>query len=190
MLGLNYLAWVGIVSWIVVPLLALFITALLWRYSHTVPGKGLALVAGVAILSVPALIANGIKSHYDQQVRELCAKDGGVRVYETVRLPTEKFNQWGQVNFYRPDQGENALGSEYVLRTDVQYFRRGNISLRRYHVQVIRHRDGLLLGESVGYDRGGGDLPGPWQPSSFSCPKHHGETVIDSIFISNQGVQK
>ncbi|MBS1186041.1 MAG: hypothetical protein H6R04_59 [Burkholderiaceae bacterium] len=42
------------------------------------------------------------KDRLDLQVRELCAKDGDIRVYETVVLPPEKFNKWGQVNFYEP----------------------------------------------------------------------------------------
>jgi hypothetical protein len=32
----------------------------------------------------------------DNLVDELCAKDGGVKVYETVILPKERFNEWGQ----------------------------------------------------------------------------------------------
>ena len=151
-----------------------------------------ALCIGVALLWFGASFwyGGGQKVYYDTLVNRMCRQDGGVKVYETVKLPAEKFNQWGQVNFYKPTKGEDALGAEYVLKTDVQYFRSGNPSLRRYHVQVVRRRDGLLLGESIGYDRGGGDLPGPWQSSSFSCPKHHGEAVLDKVFVLNQGVQK
>lgn len=126
----------------------------------------------------------GRKIYYDAQVNRLCEQDGGVKVYETVKLSAENFDKYGQINFYRPTQGENALGAKYVLKTDVQYFRRGDPSLRRYHVQVLRRLDGKLLGESVGYDRGGGDLPGPWHPSSYSCPQHHGESIVDKIFVS------
>lgn len=92
MLGLNYLVWIGIVSWIVVPLTAFFTARLLWRRSRTDLSRLLALFAGVVIVFTPALISNGAKAYYDRQVRELCAKDGGVRVYETVTLPAEKCN--------------------------------------------------------------------------------------------------
>jgi hypothetical protein len=44
----------------------------------------------------------------------MCAKDGGIRVYEMVKLPPEKFNEWGQVNFYRPTQKEQALGLPFT----------------------------------------------------------------------------
>lgn len=58
----------------------------------------------------------GKKMYWDARVRKLCAIDGRIKVYETVALSSEKFNRWGQPNFYRPDQGENALGAEYVFR--------------------------------------------------------------------------
>lgn len=141
-------------------------------------------------LFVPFYFLYGRTALLDAEVRELCAKDGGVKVYETVRLPKERFDKYGQINFYSPTQGESALGDSYLLKTDVQYIRKGNPSLRRYHVQVFRRGDGRLLGESIGYDRGGGDLPGPWQPSSYSCPKHHGEAVIDKVFVIDQGANK
>jgi len=123
----------------------------------------------------------------DDEVRRLCAIDGGIKVYETVKLPADKFNQWGQVNFYKPTQGESALGPEYEVKTDVQYLQKGNPSLRRYDVQIIRRSDAKLLGESIGYDRGGGDVPGPWQPSTFSCPELHGEVIIDRVFSKLKG---
>lgn len=188
MLGLNYLAWVGIVSWIVVPLLAVFTTALLWRRSRAVPGKGLALVAGIAILSVPTLISNGVKAYYDRQVRELCAKDGGVRVYETVRLPAEKFNQWGQPNFRIPITPYTKLKDtdEYYLEWQITELKKGYLNLKRNRFQLIRRGDQKLLGESVSYSRGGGDLPGPWANSSFSCSDIHKDTqLFTQIFIQS-----
>lgn len=106
----------------------------------------------------------------DEEVQRLCAKDGGIKVYETVKLSPEKFNEWGQPNFYKPTQGENALGPEYSYRFDINYYRKGNPQMSRYHIQVIRRSDGKLLGEAISYGRGGGDLPSPMHDSSFSCP--------------------
>lgn len=39
------------------------------------------------------------KARLDKEVDRLCAIDGGIKVYETVLLPPDKFNQWGEVNF-------------------------------------------------------------------------------------------
>lgn len=186
MLGLNYMAWIGIVSWIGVPLLAFFTTRLLWRRSPSNLSKLWALVAGVVILFTPALISNGVKAYYDRQVQELCAKDGGVRVYETVRLPAERFNQWGQPNFYHPDQGKSALGSDFLIEKERHYYKFGNPEMTRTWYRVIRQVDGKLLGEEVFYGRVGGDVPGPWHHSSFHCPSDYGDIpLLVKIFIKS-----
>lgn len=168
MLGLNYLVWIGIVSWIGVPLLALFTARLLWRRSQSDLAKALALVAGVAILLTPALISNGVKAYYDRLVRELCANDGGVRVYETVRLPAESFDKWGNVNI--PNKRYAKPADEYYFESEDHYYRHGNPKLLRMNTRVIRKNDGKILGESIRYARSGGDLPGPWHGSSYGCP--------------------
>lgn len=111
------------------------------------------------------------KQRLDQQVKELCAKDGGIKVYETVKLPPDRFDQWGMVKPYDPTQRENALGSEFVFRSETKYFKKEPPTFIRHHYQVIRKTDGKVLGETVSYGRGGGDLPGPWHSSSFVCPE-------------------
>lgn len=122
-------------------------------------------------LGVSFWYGGGRKVYYDTLVNRMCREDGGVRVYETVKLPEERFDKWGMVNFYKPTQKENALGPEYVFRREITYFRKGDPDIFRMHTQVIRRSDGKLLGESVFYKRGGGDLPGPWHGSSFMCPE-------------------
>ena len=170
--------------WVAIPSFVIAAAAWLWRRTHQRAARVLIGLACVATLSGLLWLAVGDKWLADRQVRELCAKDGGVRVYETVRLPAEKFNQWGQVNFYRPDQGENALGPEYVFKRETVYLKQGNPEISRMHDQVIRRSDGKLLGESVFYRRGGGDLPGPWHGSSFMCPVLSVKTdVLRQIFV-------
>lgn len=130
----------------------------------------LAFVIGALWLGASFWYAGGQTYYYDAQVNRLCAQDGGIKIYETVKLPKDKFNEWGQPNFFRPTQGENALGPEYVYRSEDRYYREGNPALIRYHHQVIRRSSGAVLGEAVSYGRGGGDLPGPWAPSNYHCP--------------------
>jgi hypothetical protein len=125
----------------------------------------------------------GRKLVYDAVVLSLCAKDGGVKVYETVELPAERFDKYGQVSFWRPDRGEDALGPEYVFKVTTFYYLKGNPETWRTHKKVIRRSDVKLLSESVRYSRRGGDLPGPWHPSSFSCPKELG--LIEKTFIQS-----
>lgn len=146
--------------------------------------------AAVSILLVivfgALLFTLGRKLYFDNQVRELCEKDGGVRAFEIVHLPADQFNQWGLVSFYRPELGEEALGMEYQLKFEVVYYRRGNPELSREQYQVIRRADGKVLGKSVAYGRGGGDLPSPSHDSSFRCPtSKEGEpnTLLKAVFV-------
>lgn len=140
-----------------------------------------------AILSVTAGCATPSQLAVDAEVERLCAIDGGVKVYETVKLPADRFNQWGQINFYKPTQGENTLGPEYVFRRETTYYRQGNPDMFRMHTRIIRRSDGRLLGESVYYKRGGGDLPGPWHGSSFMCPDPTAANdVLRQVFVKDQ----
>lgn len=170
MLGLNYMAWLGLLVWVAVPLIAVLVTTLLWRRSMSGLHKALGLAVGLVILLTPALISNGVKAHYDRQVRALCAKDGGVRVYERVRLPLEKFDQWGNVDIH---EKRNAKPSDaYYFESEDQYLKQGNPSLLRTRTWIVRKRDGKILGESVRYVRSRGDLPGPWEGgTTFHCPE-------------------
>ena len=126
MLGLNYMAWLEILVWVIVPLLAVLVATLLSRGAKSSLKKALALVVGFAILSAPVLVSNGMKVYYDRQVRELCVKDGGVRVYETARLPAEKFDELKRVNFVLPDKTRAEPADEYYSETDRHYYRKGN----------------------------------------------------------------
>lgn len=133
------------------------------------------------------------KAELDAEVKRLCAVDGGIKVHETVKLSSEKFNKWGQVNFFRPTEGENALGAEYIYiwhrrslyGGESSALHSGEISITRDHIQIERRADKKLLGEMVRYSRAGGDLPGPWMPSSYHCPSQteaNGEELMRHIF--------
>jgi hypothetical protein len=152
----------------------------------------------LAIIALPLLSAcwTPQKTYWDAEVDRLCAIDGGIRVYETVTLPPDKFNEHGQINFYRPTQGENALGPEYIFQWDIKYYKKGKpvsvgaheTAMRRDHFQIIRKSDMRLLGEFIKYHRAGGDLPGPWMPSSYHCPdtlKASSTMLMHKIFIKS-----
>lgn len=156
--------------WVIIPVSLFLITRWLFRRVTTLFQKRTVAAVSVAVFLGLLWIAAGEKWWLDYQVRELCAKDGGIKVYETVKLPAEKFNQWGQPNFYNPTKGENALGSEYTYKNENVYLHEGNPEIRRDHVRIYQKLDQKLLGEVVTYIRGGGDLPGPWQPSAYHCP--------------------
>lgn len=172
--------WLGLTTWF----------WKVWRRLRAQPDPNRRAVdaAGIVFaalwLGVSFWYGGGRTIYYDMQVKGLCAKDGGVKVYETVKLPAERFDQWGQINFYLPTKGEDALGAEYIYKDETIYYRSGNPDLFRMHAQVFRRADGKILGESVFYKRGGGDLPGPWHGSSFMCPELSvANDVLRQIFI-------
>lgn len=136
------------------------------------------------------------KARLDREVDRLCAIDGGIKVYETVTLPTDKFNERGEINFYKPTQRENALGPEYIFKWDIYDYKKGNPSsegpqesvMGRDHVKIIRKSDMKLLGEFVLYSRVGGDLPGPWVASSHRCPSAQEASsgkLMQKVFIQS-----
>ena len=156
--------------WIAIPVLVISAFAWLWSRMDSRVTKGLIAVACVTGLSGLLWLAVGEKWQADRQVRELCAKDGGVRVYETVILPAAKFDELKRRNFVLPDKSWAKPTDEYYVETDRHYYKRGHLNMSRTQHRIVRRSDGKVLGESVRYGRAGGDLPGPWHHSSFMCP--------------------
>ncbi len=140
---------------------------MLWRRNRETAGSNvgkidtLFTIGALAWFTASFWYGGGRKHYYDAEVERLCAIDGGVKVYETVKLPADRFNEWGQPNFYNPTLKERALGKEYEFVSDLTYIHNESPSLHRFKVMVFRQVDHKLLGESIGYSRGGGGHPWP-----------------------------
>jgi hypothetical protein len=104
----------------------------------------------------------------DAEVRRLCAIDGGIKVYETVKLPADRFDKWGHARIASKDRARPA--DEYYFESDVVNVRIGNPRIIRTVYKIVRRSDRKVLGTATWYGRSGGDPPGPWHPSSFVCP--------------------
>jgi len=169
--------------WVVIPVAVFLIALRLWKNSKSTLSKGF--VVGVTTIVFVGLWwwAIGEKWMLDRQVRELCAKDGGVKVYETVKLSPglmKKYTENITVIPYRKLKNTD----EYYMDWEITYLKKGNPSLQRSHFRLIRSIDQKLLGESVMYSRGGGDLPGPWHGSSFKCPEPTQHLSLEfSVFL-------
>ena len=126
----------------------------------------------------------------DRQMEELCRKDGGVKVYEKIRLPRSMFDQWGDpFPGWRNRPPPQRLGNEYLYSVEVVYLKRGDPMkgegrLERQLEQIVRRSDGKLLGEAVSYGRAGGDFIAYAHPSSLHCPiqKSDSDGLIKSVF--------
>jgi hypothetical protein len=146
------------------------------------------LISLIVLLTLVTACASGPgKAELDAEVRRLCAIDGGVRVYETVMLPAERFDKYGQIHV--PQKQSAKQSDEYYYEWKVTYLKSGNPGdgipdLARSQFLLYRTGDNKLLGESVTYIRRGGNLPGPWHPSSFSCPSNANITDLKKqVFI-------
>jgi hypothetical protein len=125
------------------------------------------------------------RARFDMEVRELCAKDGGLRIYETVTLPPEKFDRFGDIRL--PSKEEARPDDSYYEEWIATHLHEGNPSMRRDQFLVVRRFDKKVLGEAVSYSRIGGDMPGPWHESSFSCPAASDDIALRrAVFLRAQ----
>lgn len=158
----------AIFYWVVVPVFVFLITRWLFRRVTTPIQKRAVVAVSVVVFLGLLWIAAGEKWWLDYQVRELCAKDGGIKVYETVRLPKEQFDKYGGIRI--PLKKDAKPSDEYYYESSTSYIKKGNPEMWQSHYKVYRQFDNKLLGESTSYARRGGDMPGPWHESSFGCP--------------------
>lgn len=148
------------------------------------------LTVSAAFAVVGLALAGCEKFALDRQMEELCKKDGGVKVYETVTLPPEMFDQWGDpFPGWRGRKPEDRLGSDYRYVVARTYLKsgdplKGEGRLTRYSVTIQRNADGKLLGEAISYGRSGGDLIAYAHPTSKSCPAEQSESdLIRTVFL-------
>lgn len=99
------------------------------------------LLISIAVGGLSFFTSGCEKWQLDQQVRERCAKDGGIKIYETVKLPPNSFDQWGMVKLYTERQDikdayrndadgihmGHALGTEYLFKSDDYFYRKGDL---------------------------------------------------------------
>lgn len=127
----------------------------------------------IALVTLSTVGCERTKTRLDREVDRLCAIDGGVHIYETVKLSKENFGPDGEVfpQFKGRTSEQGRYGSDYWGSLEVAVLIAGNPSLQRNRVAMRRRSDDKVLAEIIDYKRGGGDLPGPWEPSYYTCPQ-------------------
>lgn len=156
------------IYWVVIPVSLFLIARLLFRRATAPLQKNLVVVVSVAVFVGLLWLAAGEKWWLDYQVRELCAKDGGVKVYETVKLPPELVDKFDVIRV--PNKTQAKPSDEYYYESSMSYFRKGNPEMWQLRFKVYQRSNNKLLGETISYARRGGDIFGPWHESSFGCP--------------------
>ena len=121
------------------------------------------------------------KARLDSEVKRLCAIDGGIKVYEMVKLPVERFDQYGQIQI--PAEWLAKPEDEYFYKGSTSYLIKGNPELLQLRTLMYRKSDNKLLGESTVYMRHGDGMPGPWYMPAFICPQKTDVDMKEQIFI-------
>ncbi len=150
--------------------------------------QAVAVLVGIMLSSALAGCERA-KTKLDREVDRLCAIDGGVHIYETVKLPKENFGPDGEVfpQYRHLFMSGGHLGPIYMSISETKRLVDGNPALQRDRVAIARRADGKVLGEFIDYKRSGGDLPGPWEPSRKSCPQSdQSGALYTRIFIKEK----
>ena len=104
-------------------------------------------------------------------------------MYETVVLPANKFDKYGNVSIPKREQAKPTDEYYYVWNKSIIEAgnpEQGEATMWRDHISFFRAKDSKLLGEDVSYARRGGEPSGPWHPSSYRCPS----------ITSNPGIER
>lgn len=144
-----------------------------------------------ALLMVTATTFTGCtseKDRLDAEAKRLCSIDGGLKVYETVTLPPEKFNQHGQpqIPIAKDDIGFGyfSKGTQDHIAGQISQLAGDGAGLKKHTSQIIRSADGKVMGESRVYSRHGGNLlDGYTQGGGFQCPTIEPWALENKVFL-------
>jgi len=148
----------------------------------------------IMLLCVVLLTAGCEKDKLDKQMAELCQKDGGIKIYETVKLPPEYFDQSGHVKTsIKKINGEwvSIIADKYVAIEKSKILKEGDPlkgegRLSRVHVSIKQIADEKVIAEAIQYRRAGGDGFYLGHHTQNVCPNYPME-LNDKIFIKTSG---
>ena len=134
------------------------------------------LATTMILVSACVSYTGAAKSHWDEQVKALCAKDGGVTVYQKVHISTADINRHvlpmtadGKLGFTAKELAHPDAPIYSVDR--ITTLKEGNPTLRRIESIIVRRSDGAVVARWVNYARLGGEPPiGLSDGTSFICP--------------------
>jgi hypothetical protein len=161
-----------LVLWLVV---TVFIAAKLSkRFKSSTPR----LLAGIGIFVVAYLLPFADEIIGRAYFNYLCTHEAGVKVYQTVELPKEYWDERGNPKFLRPKTGlDMTLLADRVTERTTMEPRSSVLGLDRRRVQVVHKPTGQVVGEVVSYVRWGGWVHRNLNPagrSGVGCERLHG----------------
>lgn len=115
------------------------------------------------------------KAYWDYRIREMCKKDGGLHLFESITISHDEFLAWGGQDGVPgvpiPFENENRLDVPIFQRTTQVSIKTHRPHVRKDITEYVRRSDGKILARYEYYARTGGDFPSPAHESSFGCPR-------------------
>jgi hypothetical protein len=115
----------------------------------------------------------GRQTYWDEKVKEMCEKDGGVKIIEKLRITKTDIDLLGKIDGkigvpIKALAHPKAPAYAELKTTDL---REWNPRVSRSESTIIRREDQAVVARSVVYARSGGDIPtGLSEGTSFVCP--------------------
>ena len=142
----------------------------------------------------------GRQSYWDNRIKELCDKDGGVMIYGRVRVSKADVDRgvlpaaWSGPGIGNGERWLGATLKELAHPDAPVYAERKETILRDWNPQVgriewvyIRRSDQAVVARTVSYGRSGGDFPSPAHASTFSCPEARAiSSALNQLFIVDE----
>ena len=111
------------------------------------------------------------KAYWDRQVKQMCEKDGGVRVYEKEKISRELYKQLGgqqgEIPIY--SKSSTSIDAPYFTEERTSYLHEKDPQVRRSETRYMKMQNNKTLAIYVYYARVGGDFPTFAHPSSQGC---------------------
>ncbi len=130
----------------------------------------------------------GQQSYWDARVREMCEKDGGVTIFESIGVSAAQATTLPRIGPYISIPPRKSVKSDALAFWDesVTVFHDGNPRVWRSEQVIRRHSDEKIIARAVRYIRVGGDLPSPAHSSGFTCPDEN-ELLAqrEKVFVIN-----
>lgn len=125
-------------------------------------------IVGLALLTFCFFEAR--KAYWDFRVREMCAQDGGLKVFQVLQLTPVQYglllNKFGKL---APPSRDSVDLAPVYTSYERKVIRRNYPEVSRDELKIVDASTQKVLGQSVTYSRVGGDLLA-FHPSIFSCP--------------------
>jgi len=162
---LLLLAWLPVAIWIAVKLTKRFKS----RATKIAGGVGLFLL--FFVLPFGDEIAGRMYFNY------LCATQAGVKVYQTVELPAEYWDEAGRARYLKPNGDlDNAVLGGRFSEPAAKNMHSSALGIDKYRHQVVDNSTQQTLGEVINFLHWGGWMSRTLNPhpSAVDCKEFHG----------------